>query len=309
MGALARRRPSGEGNLSFYDRHQRKLAPYLFVAPFFVLFVVFFVGPILFAVYASFTKWSGFGWPQWTGLTNYVFMLTLDTTFWKSLENTAVYVVANQVMVIPVALVAALALNAGWLRFKDAFRIIYFIPVFTTGVVVAIVFGLIYSKDYGFLNFAIRSVGFAPVDWVGDPTSAKIAIIVVMIWRRLGFVMIFFLAGLQAIPRYIVEAAMVDGADRWAIFRQVTLPLLRPIVLFVLITGIIGAFQTFEEPFLITGGGPSNETLSLAEYLYNRAFTDGSLGYASTVGMALFFIIFIFSYVQVQWLGAFRDED
>lgn len=309
MAGLARVRSPQGGTTNLYDRYQRKLAPYVFIAPFFVLFIIFFLAPILFAIYSSFTQWSGFGWPTWTGLKNYQFMLTIDNVFSLAFINTCIYVIANQVLVIPAGLLAALAFDAAWLRFKDAFRMIYFLPVFTTGVVVAIVFGLIYARDYGFLNYAIRLVGLAPVDWIGDPFWAKVAIIIVMIWRRLGFVMIFFLAGLQAIPHYIVEAAMVDGANRLDIFRHVTLPLLRPIVLFVLITGIIASFQTFEEPFLITGGGPSNQTLSMAQYLYDKAFVDGSMGYASTIGMALFVIIVVFSYIQVQWLGAFREEN
>lgn len=300
-------RAARAGNL--YDRYQRRLAPYIFISPFYILFVVFFVGPVLFGLYTSFTEWTGLGWPRWVGLRNYVFMLTVDDVFNQAFVNSVIYVVGNQLLVIPTGLVAALALNAAWLRFKDAFRVIYFIPVLTTGVVVSIVFTLLYSKDYGFLNFVIRVLGFPPVDWVGDPIAAKIAIIIVMIWRRFGFTMVFFLAGLQSIPHEIIEAAMVDGANRWQVFRYVTLPLLRPIILFVLITGIIGAFQTFEEPFLITQGGPSNATLSLAQYLYGQGFAFGRLSYAATVGVALFAIIFVLSFIQMRWFGALRDEE
>jgi multiple sugar transport system permease protein len=292
-----------------YDRYQRRLAPYVFIAPFYILFVAFFLGPILFGLYTSFTEYTGIGAPRFTGLRNYTFMIFVDKSFQRAFVNTAYYVVAYVILVIPVGLLLALAMNNAWLRLKDVFRSVYFIPTWISGVVVAIIFGLLYGQDYGFLNFIVRSLGFEPVYWVTDPIVAKLSITFVMIWRGFGFVMVFFLAGLQAIPRELIEAAMVDGAGRWSGFRHVTLPLLKPMILFVLVTGIIGAWQIFEEPYLITSGGPAEATTSLAMYQYATGYARGRLGYASTIGVALFVIIFIFSYMWLRWFGATREEE
>jgi ABC-type sugar transport system permease subunit len=295
-------------DMGFYNRYQRKIAPYAFVAPFFLLFTIFFIGPVIFGIYTSFTEWSGLGWPKWTGLKNYAFMLTIDDVFRQAFINSIYYVLGNQILVIPVGLFAAVALNSRLIRFKDFFRTVYFLPVLTTAVVVSIVFGLLYSKDYGLLNYIIRAFGFYPLDWVGDPNLAKVSVIIAIVWRQFGFTMVFFLAGLQSIPQEITEASMVDGANRTQVFWHITLPLLRPIILFVLITGTIGAFQIFEEPFLITNGGPENASISLAQYLYTQGFSYGRMSYASTIGVALFIIIFVLSFIQIRWLGALRDE-
>lgn len=292
---------------SWWARHQRHVAPYVFISPFYLLFLLFLAGPAIFALVLSFSSWNGVGALRGVGLTNYANLLG-DGTFWLSAGNTVWYMVASLGIVCPMALALAVVLNADFVRGKWLFRTLYFLPAVTSTVIIAIMFLLIYDQNYGLLNAALQLVGIPSINWLGDPTMSKIAIIGLLIWRYTGFIMIYFLAGLQAIPQEIHEAARVDGANRWQSFLHVTLPLLRPVILFVAVIVLIGSAQIFEEPYILTQGGPADASLSIVEYLYREGFENLRFGYASAIGVVLFIVIFALSLVQMRFLGAFQDD-
>lgn len=291
----------------WWDRHQRRIAPYIFIAPFYILFIIFFAGPALFALLLSFTRWDGVDAIQGVGFTNYLNLLS-DSTFGLSIVNTLWYMVSSLFIVCPLALLLALLLNAGVVRGKWLFRTIYFIPAVTSTVAIAIMFLLLYDQNYGLINAGLQVVGLPTVDWLDGSISAKLAVIGLVIWRYVGLIMIYFLAGLQAIPFELFEAAWVDGANRWRSFLHITIPLLRPVIAFVAVVTLIGSAQIFEEPYILTKGGPADQTLSIVEYLYREGFENLQLGYASAIGVVLFVAIFALSLVQMRFLGTFRDD-
>jgi ABC-type sugar transport system permease subunit len=305
-GALEVRAPVAS-HATWWERHQRRIAPYVFISPFYLLFLAFFLGPAAFALYLSFTDWNGVDAIRNAGLTNYNNLLG-DATFGLSVVNTVWYMLASLFVVSPLALAAALLLNAGFVRGKPFFRTVYFMPVVTSPVAIAIMFILLYDKDYGLINAGLQFVGLPTLDFLGSPDLSKWAICGLLLWRWLGYQMIYFLAGLQAVPHELLEAAWVDGANRWQSFLNVTLPLLRPVILFVGVITLIGSSQIFEEPFILTHGGPADSSLPLVGYLYRVGFEDLRLGYASAIGVALFVVIFGLSLAQMRFLGAFREE-
>ena len=281
-------------------------APYLFIAPFYVLFGVFFLGPSVFALVLSLFRWNAVGTTRWAGVSNYARMFA-DPVFWQAMGNTAIYMLASLFWVCPLALLLALALNAPLVRFKSLWRAMYFSPIVTSTVAITIVFILLYNRDYGLINVPLRSLGLPGVNWLGDSLWVKFAIIGLLTWRWTGLTMISFLAGLQSIPQEFYEAAAIDGADSFQSFWHITLPMLRPVILFVSVSVLIGSAQIFEEPFILTGGGPANASISIAQYLYGRGITRLEFGYASAVGCLLFVLIFGLSALQFRWLGIFRD--
>ncbi len=292
---------------TWWERHQRGVAPYLFISPFYILFLLFFIGPALFAFLLSFTAWNGVDALRGIGWSNYTELLT-DATFQTTIVNTLWYMLSSLLIVCPLALVLAVALNSSFVWGKPIFRTIFFMPVVTSTVVIAIMFILLYDKDYGLINAGLQAIGLPTLDFLGSPDVSKIAIIGLLLWRWTGFTMIYFLAGLQAVPRELLEASWIDGATRWRSFLHVTLPLLRPVILFVAVIVLIGSSQIFEEPFILTKGGPADSSLSIVEYLYRVGFEYLRLGYASTIGVALFLVIFSLSLVQMRFLGAFSDD-
>ena len=289
---------------------QQKIAPYVFIAPFYLLFAIFFLYPSVSALVLSFTRWNGMGQPEFIGMRNYIRMFN-DEAFFQASANTAIYAAASLFIVIPLALVIAVMLNAKTLRWKSLWRAMYITPVVTSTVAITLVFQILYNKDSGLLNAMLSGIGLGPIDWLGDPTWAKIAIIILIIWRSTGLLTVYFLAGLQSIPQSLYEAAAIDGANTWQLFRNITVPMLRPIILFVSIIVMLGALQIFDEPQVLMrgSGGPANSTLSLVQYLYLRGFSRLRLGFASAVGTVLFAATFILSLIQLQRFGVFRGED
>jgi ABC-type sugar transport system permease subunit len=283
------------------------LAPYIFIAPFFILFIIFFLGPSLFALALSFAKWNAITSIHWIGLTNYV-RLIQDPVAIQALTNTAVYMVASVVLVMPLALVLATALNSPRLKLQSLWRAMFFSPIVTSSVAITLVFVLLYSHDYGILNYVLSFVGIQPVNWLGDATWAKPAIIGLILWRWTGYNMIYFLAGMQSISQEYYEAAQLDGASSVQQFFNITVPLLRPIILYVSIVTVIGSAQIFDETYILTQGGPANATLSIAQYLYTRGIGRLELGYASAIGMLMFVIIFILSLIQLRSFGGSNEE-
>jgi ABC-type sugar transport system permease subunit len=290
---------------------QRRWAPYIFISPFFIGYAIFFVYPVLRALQLSFYKQTGIGSPAtFVGLDNYV-RLFQDERFLKSVFNTSYYALGSVFLIVPLALLLAMILNNPRLPFRETFRLGYFTPLITSGVVVAIIFRLVFNKQYGLINnFIMKPLGLPEPGWLLDPMLIMPSIILVGIWRYTGVNALYFLAGLQNVPLEVQEAASMDGANRWQIFRHITLPLLRPTLLFVVIIAIVGSYNLFSEPFLLTGaeGGSNNAGLFMTMYLYLNGFRYLKFGYASAIGYMLTLIILALSLIQLRLLGAFRED-
>jgi multiple sugar transport system permease protein len=279
-------------------------AAWVFVAPALALIGVFFFLPIVAALLLSFTDFDLYSIgdlanTRFVGLRNYA-SLWETPLFWKALTNTFYFALVGGPLTILVSLAAALLLNHRLVRFKGFFRTIYFAPFVTTLVAVAIVWRYLYHARYGLLNYALGAFGLGPVDWLGDPTWAMPAIIVMAVWKNFGYNMLIFIAGLQNIPEELYEAAYLDGASSWQRFRNVTIPMLGPTFLFVGVITMIGYFQLFAEPYVMTGGGPLRSTTSLVLLMYEEGFRWWRMGVAAAVAFVLFAIILLWTLLQAR---------
>ncbi|PZE19250.1 carbohydrate ABC transporter permease [Paenibacillus xerothermodurans] len=274
---------------------------YLFISPFYILFAVFGLFPIIFSFYLAFNKWDGIGKIQFTGLNQFRYMIT-DSEFWKAIGNTLEIWVYSTIPMLIMALLIAYLLNAAFLRYRTFYRIAYFLPNVTSIVAVAIVFGTLFGNKYGLLNYVLSLMGIGTVEWLNSAFGIKIAIASMVVWRWTGYNAIIYLAGLQSIPTVLYEAARIDGASTWQIFTKITVPLVRPIILFTVITSTIGGMQIFTESQVLTGntGGPGGAGMTIVLYLYQLAFVKYLFGYASTVAWGLFVIIAAFSYLNYK---------
>jgi multiple sugar transport system permease protein len=282
------------------------LAPYAFIAPFYVLYGLFLIVPVLAAIYLSLTEWVGLGAPDFVGLRNYT-SLAQDTSFHTALGNSLLYVLVSVFIAVPAALLIAQALNTRGLRSRDLFRVAFFVPMVLSPIVIALVYSLLLDQNFGLLNATLKALFAAPsLDWLGDPTLAKISISFVLLWRWVGYLTIFFLAGLQAVPTELYEAAELDGAGKFRQFTTVTLPALKPVTAFVVVTSFISAAQLFDEPYLLTRGGPGEATLSVAMFIYRAAFERQQFGYAAAAGVVLFAVVFAVSQILNRALAIGR---
>ena len=271
---------------------------YLFVAPLIFGLIVFTYGPVLAAFGLSFTKGDYISTPQWIGLDNYTRLLNEDL-FWKSLVNTLYYVVGVVPASLFLSLLLAMAMNQK-LRGIVFFRTVFFLPTITSTVAISLMWLWIYNPEFGVLNFLLKQIGLRGPAWLSSPTWAMPAVIIMSIWRGLGYNMLIYLAGLQGIPDVFYEAAEIDGAGRFAKFRHITIPLLSPTTFLLLILGMIGAFQVFEYTYVMTGGGPIYSTLTLVLHIYNNAFRNFEMGYASALAYVLFFILLLLTLIQFR---------
>jgi multiple sugar transport system permease protein len=273
------------------EREQMRVA-LPFVIPAVLLFGVFFVLPVAAGFLLSLTDFDiyALGSPEtvrFVGLRNFDDMLR-NPAFWQALRNTLFFVLVGGPLSVIASLAAALLLSAKLVRLRTLFRTIYFAPVVTSLVAVAIVWRYLYHPRYGLLNAMLGTVGIGPIDWLGDPKWAMPAIVLLAVWRSFGYNMLIFLAGLQSIPEDLYEAAEVDGAGFWWKFWHVTMPGLGPTFLFVSITTMIGYFQLFAEPYVMTQGGPLGATRSLMLFLYEEGFRWWRMGTSSTIAVLLF---------------------
>jgi len=283
-------------------RHRQ--AGWAFVAPALVLILVFFVVPVVASLLLSLTDFDIYAVAsrenlRLVGVENYRRLLH-DPLFWLALRNTALFVVVAGPLSIGLSLVAALLVSNRAVRLRALFRTMFFLPVVTTLVAVAVVWRYIYHPRFGLLNYALGAVGIGPIDWLGDPRFAMPAIILMAVWKNFGFNMVIFVAGLQSIPERLYEAARVDGAGSGAQFRWVTVPLLAPTFLFVLVITMIGYFQLFAEPYVMTQGGPSHATLSLVMLMYLQGFRWWTMGYAAALAFVLFAIILVLTLITLR---------
>ncbi|MED5020715.1 sugar ABC transporter permease [Paenibacillus chibensis] len=281
---------------------------YLAISPFYILFAVFGLFPILFSMYLSFQKWDGISEMTFNGINNYRFMLT-DPEFWKAVGNTLLIWIYSTIPMLFSALVVAFLLNASFVKFRTFFRIGYFLPNVTSLVAVSIVFSTIFSNNYGLLNYIFSLFGLNPVEWLNHTWGIQLAVSFMVIWRWVGYNAVIYLAGLQSIPSVLYEAAKIDGASGVQSFFRITLPNLRPIILFTVITSTIGGMQIFTEPQVLVGndGGANGGGLTIVLYLYREAFINNYFGYGSAVGWGMFVLIALFSifnWKMVQGSGA-----
>lgn len=253
--------------------------------------LVFRLIPIGVSFGVSFTEWNVFSPPRWAGLANYRQMLS-SAAFWEVARNTVVFALVFVPLVMTLGLSLALLVNQK-LRFSTFFRGVFFMPYITSIVAVAIAWRWILATRFGLLNNALTELfGIVnPPSWLGDPRFALMAVAFVLAWQSAGFQMLLFLAGLQNIDESIMEAARIDGANRWQVFRHVTLPLLSPITFFVLIISLIASSQTFEVTYALTGGGPQRASTTLAFYIYQNAFVHFQMGFASALAYALLLFV------------------
>jgi len=284
---------------------RQALIAWSFALPFVVLFGVFMAGPILVSFITSFTDMritdirSPFG-VSFIGFDNYVDVFQ-DPAFRKAARNTALYVLFAVPLTIGLGLLVALGLNQATVRLRNVLRLGYFLPYVTSIVAIAVVWRLILGTDAGLLNGLLGGLGVEGPGWLTDSRYSLWSIILMTTWRGLGLQMIIFLAGLQAIPNELYEAASVDGAGRWHQFRYVTLPMLRPTLLFSAVIASIGLMQFFEEPFVMTQGGPLDSTVSVAYFAYEQ-FSFGNYGYTAAISYVLFLTIAALTFLQFRLL-------
>ena len=280
------------------------LIPYTFILPQLTLFSVFMFFPLGYALFISFHQWDMVGEPDFIGVSNYV-RLVHDPVFWFALRNTLVYVAGTVPLSIGAGLLLAVTLNRP-MRWRSLFRSVFFLPVVVSAVVTALAATWVFNDNYGLANRLLIFIGLAPVDWLSSTRWSMVSLIITTIWLRLGFCMTIYLAALQSIPSTLYEAAWIDGASKPQIFFAVTIPMLRPTTLFLTIMCVIYSFHVFDLIYVMTGGGPGYSTIVLVQYIYNMAFLTSEMGYACSIGMALFVVILVFT--VIRWVISRRSE-
>jgi ABC-type sugar transport system permease subunit len=295
----------------FWGILYRHRVAYAYVAPFYILFAIFGLFPIVAGLAISFFSWNGVDVMKFVGMQNYVRLL-FDGMFWKAMGNTALIGLIAHVFILGGGLALAYILNSNLVKFQNLFKTVYFLPMVTSAVASAIVFKAIFGTNNGLINVVFKSLGFEGIDWWGgDGNFVKVAVIVMFSWQWMGWNMVIYLAGMQAISRDIYEAAEIDGAGHVQVFFRITVPLLKPIILFTVIQSIIGTLNLFTEPYILTGGssllgGTDNQAMTAMMYLLNKApYGNNLYGYASAVAYVICAIIIVISLINMR----FFDRD
>jgi multiple sugar transport system permease protein len=285
------------------QRRREVIEAYLYLLPTFVGLILFSLGAIVVSVGISFTDWNILQPPHWVGLSNYVRLFSTPLN-WQVFGNTLYYTGVIVPVSTALALGLALALNRGP-RGIVLLRSLYFLPVISSTVAVSLVWGWLYNQQFGLINFLLSVVGITGPAWLADTRTAMPAVIILSIWKGLGYNIVIFLAGLQGIPQELYEAAKIDGAGAWAQFRYVTLPLVSPTTFFVVVLSTIAAFQVFDQTYVMTGGGPAYSTTTLALFIYQNAFQWFHMGYAAALSYVLFAAVAVVTLVQFRVQGRF----
>jgi multiple sugar transport system permease protein len=279
-------------------RAREEIEFYIAISPWLIGFILFTGGPIIYSIAMSLTNWTGLVERQFVGLSNYVQLFFHDNLFWIVLKNTFYYGIASVALGTIGALLTALLMNQK-LPGITVFRTLYYLPAVTTGVAIAIMWTWIFNPQVGMINFVLRLLGLQGPLWLGSQQWAMPALIIMSLWG-IGTNMIILLAGLQGIPEHLYEAARIDGANAWHEFRHVTLPMLSPVLFFVLIISVIASFQIFDNVYVMTQGGPGTATLVYVLHLYRNAFEYQKMGYASAMAWILAMIILILTWLQFR---------
>jgi multiple sugar transport system permease protein len=283
---------------------------YLFIAPAVILFGMFIFIPLFASLYLSFTDYNVLHAPRWVGLANFSSLLFDDPRFWKAFRNTMIYVIGVVPTGVGIALVLAAALEE-LARGKQLFKVLYFVPTVTSVVAIAAVWKWLFAGEkYGLINYALLQLGLEPIDWLLSPKWILPAIMIMSIWAGLGYNLVFFSAGISTIPQTLYEAAKVDGANWWRRFWHVTVPMLRPTLVFVVVMAMIASFQVFDQVYILTGGtgenigGVLDSGLTLVAYLYDQGFVKFRMGYASAIAYLIFGCVFGLTLVNIRMLRA-----
>jgi lactose/L-arabinose transport system permease protein len=276
--------------------------PYLFISPFYILFLIFGVYPILFSLYLSFTEWKGLGPIKFVGLQNFELLLK-DKVFWQSMTNGVILFFLYVPIMTFLALVLAVILNSKRVRGFRFFRTLLFIPYIMNIVAAGFTFRLMLNQKYGLVNAMLEIFNIPPVPWLESVWGGRISLCLLVIWAWLGYNMVIMLAGLQTIPGELTEAALIDGASSTQAFFYVTIPLMRPVILFSVVLSTMGSFNLFSEIYNLTGGGPINATITPVIVIFNQAFGNFRLGYASAMAYLYFIILFALTLLQFRYFG------
>ena len=277
----------------------------MFVGIPFLGLLLFFVGPIFFSLWVSLHDWNMITpvtQMKWRGLDNYVYILTKDAVFRRALLNTFIFAVGGVSVNVVLGLGFALLLNQS-IKFKALWRVLYFLPVMTAPLALGVLFGFLFNRNYGFVNSILVSLGLPRQPFLSHPDQALMVIIFIAIYQFVGYYIVIYLAGLQGIPKDFYDAASIDGANSLQRLRYITLPLLKPVTLFVIVTNTIGALQVFDVVFATTGGGPANRTMTVVLYMYDTAFKFSRMGRASAMAFVLFIIILGITLIQLRLLS------
>lgn len=297
--SVARRSPRG-------GARSVQLAPWLFVAPSLLLFAVFAFAPIVTAFVLSFEDVQTFGGGEWVGLKNYTDAVG-KPLFWTSVRNTLVFTLGTVPTSTLLGLMLAVLLNRK-LPGRGIIRSLYFLPMVVSGVAVSLIFAWMFNTDSGIVNATLNELGLPPVNWLTSPGWAMTTVILAVVWGRIGFCMVVYLAALQNINSSVLEAAEVDGASRWGSFSSIVWPLLRPTTYMLVVLNIVFSLQAFDVIYVLTGGGPGFSTTVLVQYIFRAAFTDGKMGYASALGVMLVVVLLILTALRNR-LSRELDED
>ncbi len=292
---------------SFWEKLNRQKVSYLFIALPAILFFVFQLVPLIASLFLSFTEYDVIHPPKFVGLRNYKAILFNDPLFWKAMRNTVVYVLGVVPVGICMSLLLAVAIDQK-IKFKNFFKSLFFLPTVTAIIAVSVIWKWLYAGEkYGLLNFVIMKLGGQPIDWLASPVWTLPSIMIMSVWSGIGYNMIIFLAGLQTIPHTMYEAAEIDGAGFWKKFFYITLPLLKPTLVFVSMMSFIFSFQVFEQVYIMTGGqggigGVLNCALTIVAYLYDKGFQQFQMGYASALAYIIAFCVFILTMVNKSFM-------
>ena len=272
---------------------------WLTVTPALVVQVIFIYLPLIWAFYVSLHSWNMIRPMRWVGFDNYIRMFETPD-FWNSLWVTTLYIAGTVIPSVVIGLFLAMLLNIDWLKGKGVFRTLFYIPVITSMAAAAVVWGWLFYTNFGLVNYFLSWFGVTNIKWLSDPNYALLALIIVGVWKRVGYNMVLFLAGLQTIPRTYYEAAEIDGATPWDKFKNITLPLLSPTTLFVVIMQFIASFRVFVSVSVMTRGGPAKSTQVITYYLYENAFRYLKFGYASAIAVFMFALMVVLTLVQFR---------